>query len=217
MKDSECVQFMQWALPQMQMRWAGFRRVHKQVCKRLDQRLKQLKLVEVDAYRDYLKTHADEWAVLDALSRVTISCFYRETAVFQFIEQQVLPELAQRLIERGDKTLKIWSIGSASGEEPYTVSIIWKLQLQSRHPDIELRVLATDADPVLIQRGQQACYPYSSIKNLPTAWRDRVFDKSEDNFCLKPEYQRCIHFLQQDVREDMPDEHFDLIDKSLFQ
>jgi len=85
------------------------------------------------------------------------------------------------------------------------------LQLQSSFPSIELNVLATDADPVLIQRSQNACYPYSSIENLPEAWRDISFDVMEENYCLKPEYQRCVQFSQQDIRDEKPGECFDLI------
>ena len=211
MKDTECVHFLQWSLPQMHMRWPGFRRVHKQVCKRLDQRLKQLRLADVNVYREYLKVHPNEWIMLDKVSRVTISRFYREKAVFQFLEQQVLPVLIQQVIERGDKSLKVWSVGSASGEEPYTVSLIWELQLRTKFPDTELTILATDADPVLIQRSQQACYPYSSIKNLPEAWHEIAFDELEENYCLKPEFRSAVQFFQQDVRGGVPGECFDLI------
>lgn len=211
MEDTDCVQFLQWALPQMRMRWPGFRRVHKQVCKRLQQRLRQLELADLNAYRDYIGEYPSEWAALDGLSRITISRFYREKAVFKFLEQQVLPVLTQQALNRGDKTLKVWSVGSASGEEPYTVSIIWKLQLQSRFPEVEMNVFATDADLVLIQRSQKACYPYSSIKNLPEAWREIVFDELENNYSLKSEYRCSVQFVQQDVRNDMPGEQFDLI------
>jgi len=44
MKDSECVEFLQWALPRLRMRWAGFRKVRGQVCKRLQQRIGELGL-----------------------------------------------------------------------------------------------------------------------------------------------------------------------------
>lgn len=210
MKDSECVQFLQWALPRMHMRWPGFRKVRRQVCKRLDQRIKELNIAGLDAYRAYLETHPDEWVILDDMSRITISCFYREKAVFQFLERHVLPALVRQIIDRNEKTLRVWSIGSASGEEPYTISIIWESQLRSVFPNIELAILATDVDPVMIQRSQKACYAYSSIKYLPAAWRERAFDRQADTFLLRPEFQRNVQFVRQDVRDGAPDERFDL-------
>ena len=61
MKDEICIHFLQWVLPQMQLRWQGFRRVRKQVCKRIGQRIDQLGLVDELAYRDYLLNHVSEW------------------------------------------------------------------------------------------------------------------------------------------------------------
>ncbi|MCK5394673.1 MAG: chemotaxis protein CheR, partial [Gammaproteobacteria bacterium] len=146
MHDDACVQFLQWALPQLHMRWPGFRKVRAQVCKRLQRRLYDLHLTDVEAYRDYIEQHVDEWDVLDSLVRVTISRFYRDKMMFAFLGQQVLPDLATQAIESGDKSLNILSVGCASGEEPYTLAIIWQLQLQQRFPDLNLHIVAIDAD-----------------------------------------------------------------------
>ncbi|HEY5602672.1 MAG TPA: CheR family methyltransferase [Gammaproteobacteria bacterium] len=211
MQDGDCVQFLQWALPRLQLRWPGFRKVRGQVCKRLAHRLQELDIPDVEAYRDYLETRPDEWRILDGLSRVTISRFYREKAVFQFLEQTVIPALIQRITTRGEKHLRVLSLGSASGEEPYTITILWQLRFQFRHPDITLQVMATEANPELIQRSQQARYPYSSIKNLPETWRHIAFDHMDDTYCLKPEYRPHVQFVQQDVRDAFPAGPFDLI------
>ena len=55
MKDEACIQFLQWALPQLQLRWQGFRRVRKQVCKRISRRIAELGLVDEMAYRNIYK------------------------------------------------------------------------------------------------------------------------------------------------------------------
>lgn len=54
MRDEDCIQFLQWALPQLHMRWAGFRKVRTQVCKHLYHRLNQLEIENLDQYRRYL-------------------------------------------------------------------------------------------------------------------------------------------------------------------
>ena len=211
MTDAQCVEFLQWALPRLHMRWSGFRKVRSQVCKRLASRLQVLGLVDTGAYRNYLSNHAEEWRVLDSLCRVTISRFYREKAVFQFIEQQVLPVLIQQANDSDVKKIRILCLGSASGEEPYTLAILWRLQFQARYPDIALDITATDSDPVLIERAQQALYPYSSIKNLPQTWRQAAFDRANEMFRLRPEYHQPVKFVQQDIRQRVPDELFDMV------
>ena len=83
MNDADCVEFLQWALPRLRMRWAGFRKVRGQVCKRIGRRLKELGLGDIDAYRSYLDKHSEEWEILDGLCRITISRFHRDRKVFE--------------------------------------------------------------------------------------------------------------------------------------
>jgi chemotaxis protein methyltransferase CheR len=63
----------------------------------------------------------------------------------------------------------------------------------------------------LCQRAQRACYQYGSIKNLPSPWREQVFTRSGDEYCLKAQFRDGCEFVVQDVREAMPEEMFDLV------
>lgn len=121
MRDLDCVAFLQWALPQLRLRWVGFRKVRAQVCKRIDRRCRELGLPDGVAYRDYLVTHPTEWPIMASLCRISISRFYRDRAVFDQLAQVVLPVLAS-----GETELRCWSLGYASGEEAYTLNLIWR-------------------------------------------------------------------------------------------
>lgn len=211
MSDPECVAFLQWALPRLHLRWPGFRKVRRQVCKRIARRLAELNLPGLAGYRDWLDTHPDEWQVLDQLCWISISRFYRDRAVFQFLERTVLPHLAGQAQARGEQNLRCWSIGCASGEEPYTLAILWRLRLAPQFPGLRLRVLATDVDAQAIERASQGCYPASSLKDLPDEWKHAAFARSADRFCLKPEYREAVTFQQEDVRETTPPGPFHLI------
>jgi chemotaxis protein methyltransferase CheR len=123
-QDSEGVQFLQWCLPRLGLRWPGFRKVRKRVYKRVVRRIQELGLSGLSAYRVYLDTRGDEWAVLDGFCRIPISRFYRDRAVFQYLEEEVLPELGALAAHRGETELNCWSIGCAAGEEPYTLAIV---------------------------------------------------------------------------------------------
>lgn len=202
MRDGECVQFLQSVLPQLHLRWPGFRKVHAQVCKRIQRRISLLALDGFAGYRDYLEQHREEWQILDALCRVSISRFYRDKQMFAFLEQTVLPELAHRAMARGDDCLKVWSVGAGAGEEPYTLAIVWQLQLAQRFPELHLHIIATDADPNMIQRSQVACYDYGSVKNLPESWRSEVFNLQNARYCLKLKYREAVQFRLHDVRQD---------------
>ena len=214
MQDTDCVRFLQWALPQMQMRWAGFRKVRKQVCKRLTHRLAELGLADIEAYQHYLTRQpdeSDEWHRLDSLCRVVVTRYYRDKRVFAKLAEMVLPQLATTARASGREVLRAWNIGSASGEEAYTLAILWHQLLASRFAELKLIILGTEIDPHLIERSHQACYPPGTIKNLPEELRSAAFSMVDDLHCLKPQYQTMVEFRLQDIRTTLPDEMFDLI------
>jgi chemotaxis protein methyltransferase CheR len=190
--DAECVDFLQWALPRLRLRWEGFRRVRRQVCRRVSRRTRQLGLRGIDAYRAYLESDEQEWEVLAGLCRVTISRFWRDRAVFEVLRDEVLPELGP--------TVSAWSAGCASGEEPYS------LVLAAAEARVEIDVMATDVDPVLLERARSACYPESSLRDLPAGLRARAFEDG----CLRARYREPVHFLRHDVRAGAPGGPFDL-------
>lgn len=204
MKDSECVHFLQWSLPQLRMQWPGFRKVRSQVCKRLQRRLDHLHLNNLSDYRRYLEEHREEWVNLDQLCQITISRFYRDKMVFTFLEKEVFPKILHSIKLHGQKEIRIWCAGSGSGEEPYTLALLWAMCFESRFPEIKLSIVATEIKPEMIDRARQACYPFSSIKNLPKSWQQAAFYLNEDQYCLRHEFCNKVSFLCQDLREEAP-------------
>ena len=211
MQDSEGIQFLQWCLPQLGLRWQGFRKVRKRVYKRIARRIQELGLSGLSEYRSHLETHAGEWTILDELCRVPISRFYRDRGVFQHLEDEVLPELGALAVARGETELVCWSIGCASGEEPYTLAIIWRLGSGPRVPDLRLRVLATDIDPENLARARHGCYSRSSLKDLPPAYLEQAFVPTVQGWRLGEVYQEGVTFAEQDVRRAAPPGPFDLV------
>src|ERR687895_1262085 len=137
--DVDCVSFLQWALPRLGLRWEGFRKPRRQVCRRLRARIGELGLDGVAAYRAHVEARPDEWRVLDRLCRVTISRFYRDRGVWEALRGELDPR-------------SVWSAGSASGEEAYTAALVWP----------EATILATDADLALLERAARGCYTGSA-------------------------------------------------------
>jgi chemotaxis protein methyltransferase CheR len=211
MTDRDCIALLQWALPQLRLRWPGFRRVRGQVCKRIGERIRGLDLRGAPAYRDYLEQHPGEWEVLDRCCRITISRFYRGQGTFRALEEDVLPHLARASRSRGDRSFSCWSAGCASGEEPYSLSILWKLRLQERFPDLHLNILATDADEALLERARRAAYRASSLKDLPRSFRTGAFDAVAGTYLVREPFRSGVSFLRHDLRLWPPDGPFDLV------
>jgi chemotaxis protein methyltransferase CheR len=207
MHDPECTEFLQWALPRLDLRWLGFRKVRTQVCKRLKRRMHLLGLPGFVAYRDRLDADPDEWRVVDACCRITISRFFRDRRVFEMLGERVLPEVAQRARNQ-QRDAQIWSVGCASGEEPYTLRLLWDLKIGAATP---LSIVATDVEDAVLARARKGCYPGASLRELPPDLIARGFDKGERFFRIFERHRRDISFMHHDVRSDVMPGLFDLI------
>lgn len=211
MNDRDCVQLLQWALPRLGLRWTGFRRVRRQVCKRIRGRMSDLGITSPERYRDRLVHDASEWAVLDRLCRVTISRFYRDRGVFDYLRDEIFPALAEAIGRDSPARLRCWSAGCASGEEPFTVALIWRFGLRAPAAETGLEIIGTEVDPILLERGRRACYPGSSLRELPAEWVWRGFDLRENEYCLHSALRQSVSLLQQDIRRDAPGGRFHLV------
>lgn len=172
--------------------------------------MKELNIGEIDGYRRYLETRSEEWTVLDGLCPITISRFYRDRAVFGKIEQ-VLGLIARAASTQGEPEIRCWSAGCASGEEVYSLSILWNLSLQPHFPGLKLSFVATDIENALLERARVGCYGKSSLAELSEDLLTRAFRFSENRYCVKEEYRKDVDFRLQDIRQEMPEGFFHLI------
>jgi chemotaxis protein methyltransferase CheR len=204
--DADCVAFLQWVLPRLGLRWAGYRKVRRRVCKRVARRARELGLAGARAYRERLEADPAEWRALADLCPVAVSRFYRDREVFDGLGAEVLPALA-----RGAARFECWSAGCASGEEPYTLALLWRLRLAARFPGVVFRVLGTDIDARLLERARAACYGARSLADLPAGWRERAFEPRGRLWRLRDEYRAPVELARQDLLVQAPERRFDLV------
>jgi chemotaxis protein methyltransferase CheR len=203
--------FFQEVTAALGLREAGFRHARSSVRKRLSRRLRTLGLAGVDEYRGYLAAHGEEWLWLEQCCQITISRFARDAGMFALLLQKYLPERAAAARARGDRCVRVWSAGAASGEEPYSVSIAWHLELEPLYPELRLEVLATDANAVVLERAARARYPVQSLWELPGSLRERAFTEEDGEWAVRPALRAGVRFEPADLRRQGAPGPFDLV------
>jgi chemotaxis protein methyltransferase CheR len=134
-----------------------------------------------------------------------------EKRVFEILRRCVLPKIAARA-KQERRAARIWSAGCASGEEPYTLKMLWNLESESFCPGgVPLSIIATDSDETMLARSQKACFGAGSLRELPPCLVEQAFDRVGPLYCVKPQYREGIEFLHQDLRLQEPSVPFDLI------
>jgi chemotaxis protein methyltransferase CheR len=210
MRDAEFAAFFADVCPRLGLRAEGYPRTRGSVRKRVARRLRELGLPGLVDYRRRLDTQADEWLWLDQCCRITISRFARDAAVYQALRECYLPERASAARAQGQRHLRIWSAGAASGEEAYGLAIAWHLEQGPQFPELELDVLGTDADPTVLQRAAHGIYPEGSLRELPRPFRG-AFERCGHEWRLLERYRRGVRFARSDLRRECPPGPFDLV------
>jgi chemotaxis protein methyltransferase CheR len=118
--------------------------------------------------------------------------FLRDPHSYRVLEEQVLPELiAARRKE--NKSLRIWSAGCSSGEEPYSIAIL----LSRIIPDLSswnITLLATDINPVALERGRQGVYGQWSFRDAPPWLMDYFTKRKDGRFEIIPRIRKMVTF-----------------------
>lgn len=197
-------------LPRLSLRERGFRRVRGQVRKRISRRLSALSLSDLGAYERFIDGHPEELVELDGMCRITISRFCRDREIWTALRQRVFPELAARARTAGRGNLRALSAGCASGEEPYTLSLLWEFSRPTDCHGLSLLVDAVDADLDLLERARRGCYPRGTLRELDSRCIEQAFEPIDGELRLRERYRARVRFLCQDVREGVPAGPYDL-------
>jgi len=172
----------------------------------------ELGLSDFPAYEVYLDDHPEERQILDSILQITISRFYRDRRVFGILCSSVLPSLAKDILLHGGDEVRCWTAGCCSGEETYTLQILWKLcVLPAVHKDLPLRIIATDINHDVLKRAQEGNYSESSLRDLPKELSEQAFAQSGKFYAIRNTFRENIEFLEQDVRLQLPEGFFHII------
>jgi len=192
-------EFLREVGPVLGLQWRPFRR--KGIRRKVERRITQVGASTFEEYLLKIKKDPEEQRHLSQILTVTISRFFRDKAVFHTIRHSVIPNLL-REINQGE--LKIWSIGCASGEEPYSFSILWRDKFERSWPQIHLSIVGTDIDEKLLERAREGRYKKSSLKEVAEETL-RNFIKIENRvYILDQIVRESVEFRRHDILHEEP-------------
>jgi chemotaxis methyl-accepting protein methylase len=143
--------------------WNGYQKVRKGVKKRINRHIQELGLKSFRPYISMLDADSHVRSECEHLLCVSISRFFRDHEFWNVLKEKLLPLLIK---EHKDK-LKVWCAGCASGEEVYSIRIIWE-QLRKDLLDLpKLELVATDINPTYLERAKAGVYSSGSVKEIP--------------------------------------------------
>jgi chemotaxis protein methyltransferase CheR len=177
---------------------------------RLGEHLQAKKLESGTELLGLIRASSAEYeALLEGLLTQETS-FFRYPSVFQALERKILPEIEERKFWRNPRTLRIWSAGCSTGEEPYSISITLLEALKFAEA-WEIEILATDVSRRALRCAERGVYSRRTVASVSPAQVANCFSTTKQGFQVRPRLRRMISFAQMNLAESVYVGKFDCI------
>lgn len=179
------------------------------VAKRVRRRLSIAKAATLGAYAEILAADDAELAALhdDLLIRVT--AFFRDPDAFAVLARKVLPGLVARMSE--ERPIRVWVPACASGEEAYSLAMLFLEQCAEAGMTPHLQIIASDRHRNALEQGRHGRYARDLLGNAPKTLIQRFMEEDGQDFTIKPALSRHVAFIEHDMLNAAPPDHIDLV------
>ncbi|NWF52359.1 MAG: protein-glutamate O-methyltransferase CheR [Nitrospirae bacterium] len=143
----------------------------------------------------YRSSNGDEVTKLIDAVVTKETYFFREPHHYDALCDFVIPEITK---QRGSGRIRIWSAACSTGEEPYTISIIF----MAKRPDIKLELYATDISQSALNSAEKAVYNSYSTRNVPEPYLKKYFKQEEDNYVLDQSVKKSVRFMNINLTDE---------------
>lgn len=149
--------------------------------------------------------HTDHalWKQLVQALTIGETYFFRNSAYINALQNHVWPQIIQEKRQRGHHSLRVWSAGSSTGEEIYTMAMMLR-DLISDHDQWSFYLVGTDINDEFLERARRAVYRGHSFRSeTPSHIQPRWFTQQADGYHLKPEVKQMVHFKKLNLVEEL--------------
>jgi len=163
----------------------------------------------IELLRAVRKTNVEYEALLERLLTQETT-FFRYPAVFEAFEKRVLPELHVKKFWRNPRTLRVWSAGCSTGEEPYSIAIT-VLDSLSFADAWNVEILATDIGRQALKHAERGVYSGRNIGSVNEKQLSNHFSKVDGGFQVKNRLRKLVSFAQLNLASPVYVGRMDLI------
>ena len=174
------------------------------IYRRVERRMGLHQLAKLGQYVHYLRDNPPELELLFKELLIGVTNFFRDPAAWEQLRDEVLPQL---LADRSARpALRAWVTGCSTGEEAYTLAMIFKEALDQLKPkrNYTLQIFATDIDLDAVNKARQGSYPAAIATSVSPERLDRFFIEEGRGFRVSKEIREMIIFAPQNLIMDPP-------------
>ena len=179
--------------------------------RRIERRMGIHKISKIDAYVRFLQDNPTELEILFNELLIGVTNFFRDTVVWEHLKNKIFPALFANLQQR--HVLRAWVPACSTGEEAYTLAIIFKEAIEKAKLDknVSLQIFATDLDNGAIEQARKGVFQDSSVTDVSASRLSRFFVKIDNHYRVNAEIREMVVFACQNVIKDPPFTKLDIV------
>jgi len=176
--------------------------------RRIKRRMALYNFSNMREYLDYMNSNEEEVENFAKDVLISVTEFFRDSESFE-----ALANIIDALVERAppERTLRAWVPGCATGEEAFSIAILFEESMRRQKRARNYQIFATDIDVNATNRGRQGSYSHSAFEKMPHEWRERYFDLDGGNYVAKKSMRDNIIFSVHNLIQDPPFSRVDFI------
>ncbi len=185
---------------------------HSTLERRVHKRMMELGCGSLAEYAERIDAHPEEARILSDSLLIGVTQFFRDPQAFEVIGEQVLPEVIHRA-QLEKRPIRVWTPGCATGEEAYSLAMMFAESLRDIPQKIDVQIFATDVRKENLASAGRGEFTTDHVASIPKKYRDRCVSQKDggNNWLIDPAIRKMIVFAAHDVLTNPPFTKLDII------
>jgi two-component system CheB/CheR fusion protein len=186
--------------------FTGYKR--SSLTRRTEKRMRELGIEGYRNYLDYLQANAEEFTRLFNTILINVTSFFRDEETWTYLRESIVPQL---MSANRNGSIRIWSAGCASGEEPFSIAILLAEALGVEELGRRVKIYATDVDDEALADARRAEFSDRSVRSVPAEILERYFQPAGQRYAIMKELRRAVLFGRHNLATDAPISKIDML------
>ncbi len=179
------------------------------IYRRIKKRMDVVNVATLPEYLTYIHENPAEIKQLCQEFLIGVTRFFRDTEAFEVLQQEIIPAIIANTPE--EETVKVWVTACSTGEEVYSIAMLFQECFQKIGRETHVKLFATDVDQRAIRQASKGVYPVSIAKDVSESRLQQFFHYKNNRYTIKEDIRKLVVFAQHDLQKDPPFSRIDLI------
>ncbi|MCA1826830.1 MAG: PAS domain S-box protein [Myxococcales bacterium] len=177
--------------------------------RRIERRMSDRRCNTVAEYQALLEREPAEYDALLGALLIKVTSFFRDEELWDRLAQKIIPQVLSE--KRGGEEIRVWSAGCATGEEAYTLGLLFAEAMGASFNTADIKVFGTDLDEKAVAYARHGVYTPQQVEGVPKRLLEAHFDAESGRFAVKKEIRRAVVFGVHNLVSDAPISRLDLL------